>query len=70
VLADGLVVGGLTFVLDPKLQHPPHEEVEEKREEEEHEHHEHEHHEGHEHHRREERDGGRPRRIRLDIDLD
>ena len=38
VLADGLVVGGLTFVLDPKLNHPPHEEIEEKHEEE-HEHH-------------------------------
>ena len=26
VLADGLVVGGLTFVLDPKFHHPPREE--------------------------------------------
>jgi zinc metalloprotease ZmpB len=67
VLADGLVVGGLTFVLDPKLHQPPHEE-EEKREEEEDE--DEEKREEEEHHRREERDGGRLRRIRLEIDLD
>ena len=41
VLADGLVVGGLTFALDPKLHHPPHEKIEEKHEEE------HEHQESH-----------------------
>jgi hypothetical protein len=72
VLADGLVVGGLTFVLDPKLHYPPHEEVEEEREEEEHERHENHENldEGHEHHSREERQGGRPRRVRLKIDLD
>jgi hypothetical protein len=80
VLADGLVVGGLTFVLDPKLHHPPHEEEEheekeehenEEHEMEEHEKEEHEHHHGgHERHRREGPDAERPRRIRLEIDLD
>ncbi|MBV9861510.1 MAG: hypothetical protein JO267_05120 [Alphaproteobacteria bacterium] len=68
VLADGLVVGGLTFVLDPKLHHPPEEEPPP-----EHDHHEPVHHEPphhHEHHRREEREEGRPRRIRVDVDLD
>lgn len=69
VLADGLVVGGLTFVLDPKLHDPPREEIEEKHEKEEHEEEEHEHHEAHEHHHREEREGGRPRRVRVEIDL-
>lgn len=68
VLVDGLVVGGLTYVLDPALKEPPLEleeqiekEIEELHEEEEHEHHEHHHHEHHDHH---------DRRIRLDIDLD
>ena len=73
VLAEGLVVGGLTFVLDPKLHHPPHEEIEEEHKKEEHEHHEaheHHHHEAHHHHHHEEREGGRPRRVRVEIDLD
>jgi hypothetical protein len=67
VLVDGLVVGGLTFVLDPKLKHPPHEVVI-KHDHEEHHHHEepkeHHHHE-HEHHHHD-----RPRRIKFEIDLD
>jgi hypothetical protein len=37
-LADGLVVGGVTYLLDPKLKEPPCEEIEE----EDHKHHEHE----------------------------
>lgn len=70
VLADGLVVGGLTFVLDPKLHHPAVEEIEEPREKAEYEAKEHEHGESREHHHREEREGGRPRRVRVEIDLD
>ncbi len=61
VLADGLVVGGLTFVLDPALHHPAHEFPETEHHEEHHEKREH-----HEEHRHEER----PRRIKLEIDLD
>src|SRR5262249_47388400 len=38
VLADGLVVGGVTYLLDPKLKEPPCEKIEE----EHHKHHEHE----------------------------
>ena len=68
VLADGLVVGGLTFVLDPKLRHPPREEMEEGHEEE---HEEEKHEKRHEHlHEERERAGGKPHRIRLEIDLD
>jgi hypothetical protein len=77
VLAEGLVVGGLTFVLDPKLHHPPHEEAEEheqekgEEDEEDHEEGKHEQHEHHgEHERREGPDAGRRRRIQLEIDLD
>jgi zinc metalloprotease ZmpB len=60
VLADGIVVGGLTFVLDPEMHHPAKEFAEEPRPE----------------HRREaaeeekERRDGEPRRIKLEIDLD
>ncbi|MBV8884292.1 MAG: hypothetical protein JO235_09895 [Chroococcidiopsidaceae cyanobacterium CP_BM_RX_35] len=69
VLADGLVVGGLTFILDPNLHHPPREE--EEHEEEERDHHvHHDYHERQDHHHHKERDGGRSRRIRLEIDLD
>ncbi len=56
VLADGLVVGGLTFVLDPKLHWPPEEMLEEEHEEaEEEEEEELRHHrrEAHEEHERE-----------------
>jgi hypothetical protein len=62
VLADGLVVGGITFVLDPKLDHPAREFPEEhhaNHQEEQH-HHEEQHHE----HKPE------PRRIKVEIDLD
>ncbi|MBZ5621064.1 MAG: hypothetical protein LAQ69_20400 [Acidobacteriia bacterium] len=66
VLADGLVVGGLTYVLDPHLKEPAVEEFEE----EIHEHEEHEH-EKHEHEKHEEpAERERPRRIKLEIDLD
>ncbi|HEY1263018.1 MAG TPA: hypothetical protein VGF06_05805, partial [Terriglobales bacterium] len=64
VLVDGLVVGGITYVLDPHLEHPPVEFIEEHEHHEEHhehEHHEHEHHEHHEH---------KERRIKFEIDLD
>jgi hypothetical protein len=60
-LADGLVVGGLTFVLDPHLHHPAREFPEEHVET-----HHHEHHEEHKKERREDE----PRRIKLEIDLD
>jgi zinc metalloprotease ZmpB len=70
VLADGLVGGGLTFVLDPKLHHPAVEKIEEPREKADHEAKEHEHRESQEHHHREEREGSRPRRVRVEIDLD
>ncbi|HMD47456.1 MAG TPA: hypothetical protein VKG79_00095 [Bryobacteraceae bacterium] len=58
VLADGLVVGGITFVLDPKLDRPAREFPEE--------HHEHEHH--HEEHHHEHKP--EPRRIKIEVDLD
>jgi hypothetical protein len=70
VLADGLVVGGLTYVLDPGLKHPAREEPEEERDEERKE-------QGEE--REERREVGearterreeRPRRIRFEIDFD
>jgi hypothetical protein len=86
VLADGLVVGGLTFELDPKLHHLPHEEereeeakeeekeAEEEEEEEEEEEKEEreleEEEEEHEHRRGVRRGDRRPRRVRLEIDLD
>jgi hypothetical protein len=61
VLADGLVVGGLTFVLDPHLHHP----LREFPEERDHDH-PHEHREEH----KKERRHDDPRRIKLEIDLD
>jgi hypothetical protein len=81
VLADGLVVGGLTFELDPKLHHPAHEEEieeeekeeEEKKEDEEEEKEEkevEEEEEEHEHRRGVRRGDRGPRRVRLEIDLD
>jgi hypothetical protein len=86
VLADGLVVGGLTFELDPKLHHPPHEEEreeegeakeeeeredeQEEKEEREVEEHEEEEEHNHEHRRGVRRGDRRPRRVRLEIDLD
>lgn len=60
VLANGLVVGGLTYWLDPNLHHPPHEFPEEP-----HEHH----HEEARHERRERRDG-EARHIKLEFDID
>jgi hypothetical protein len=60
VLADGLVVGGLTFVLDPHLHHPAREFPEEPRPE---------HHDEHPDEHKERREG-EPRRIKLEIDLD
>jgi zinc metalloprotease ZmpB len=65
VLADGLVVGGLTYVLDPEMREPAaerfHQEHGEPPHHGEHEHHVHEEHEEHE--------AERPRRIRLELDL-
>lgn len=60
VLANRLVVGGLTFVLDPHLDHPAREFAEE--------HHE-EHNDKHDEVKEERRDH-EPRRMRLEIDLD
>ncbi len=65
VLADGLVVGGLTFVLDPHLHHPAREFPEEAAAH----HHPEPHHEHWEEAKKERRDG-EPRRIQLEIDLD
>lgn len=59
VLADELVVGGLTYVLDPGMRKPAEESVR-------HEHH----HEGRDHHHEEERHEDHPERISVDIDLD
>jgi zinc metalloprotease ZmpB len=66
VLADGLVVGGLTYVLEPDMREPAEESVRHEHEEPHHE----AHHADEEHHREEERGGDHPRRIRVDIDLD
>ena len=60
VLADGLVVGGLTFVLDPDLHHPAREFPEESARERDHEHRA----------ERRERHENEPRRIKLEFDLD
>ncbi len=59
VLADGLVVGGLTFELDPHLDHPAREFPEEPA---------HEHHE-HAVEKKKEWHNGEPRTIKLEIDL-
>ena len=59
VLADGLVVGGLTFVLDPDLDHPAHEFPEE---------HHPEHHHDHDHDHDRRRD--EPRRVKVEVDLE
>jgi hypothetical protein len=67
VLADGLVVGGLTFVLDPDMKEPAREIVHHERHEE---HHHEEHHEEKKHHHEEERRDDRPRRVRVDVDFD
>jgi hypothetical protein len=71
VLADGLVVGGITYVLDPKLDHPAREFPEEHHEHhhEEHHHEEH-HHEEHHHEEHHHEHKPEPRRIKLEIDLD
>jgi hypothetical protein len=66
VLADGLVVGGLTYVLEADMREPAEESVRHEHEEPPHE----AHHADEEHHRKEERGGDHPRRIRVDIDLD
>ena len=66
VLADGLVVGGITYRLDPELHEPARELAEEEREERRGEEERHEH--GEEHGREEER-RERPRRLHFDIDL-
>ncbi len=61
VLADGLIVGGFTFVLDPHLRWPPHEYEDEEREQEK---------ELAERHDHDKNDRGRPRKIKFEIDLD
>jgi hypothetical protein len=61
VLADGLAVGGLTFVLDPHLHHPAREFPDEPGLE---------HHGEHLDEPKKERRDDEPRRIRLEIDLD
>jgi zinc metalloprotease ZmpB len=68
VLADGLVVGGLSYVLDPKMKEPAREDFFE----ESHEHEEHKEHKRHEEHEEQEEcdEKKRPRRIKLEIDLD
>jgi zinc metalloprotease ZmpB len=68
VLADGLVVGGLTYLLDADMREPAEESFHEKHDEPHHddEHAEKEHHEHHE----EGRGGDHPHRVRVDIDFD
>jgi len=61
LLANGLVVGGLTFVLDPSLHHPAREFLDDRVPEHHHEHRE---------ERKRERREDEPRRIKLEIDLD
>ncbi len=61
VLADGLVVGGLTFVLDPHMHRPAREFPED---------HGPEHHNEHKEEPKKERREDEPRRIKLEIDLD
>lgn len=61
VLADGLVVGGLTFVLDPHLHRPAREFPEELGPEP---------HGEYRDERKKERRDGEPRRVRFEIDLD
>jgi hypothetical protein len=78
VLVDGLVVGGLTFVLDPLLKWPAREfeeeeereDEEEEEEEEDEERHHHEENEEEKHEESHERKAKDTRRIRLEIDLD
>jgi len=60
VLADGLVVGGITYVLDPDMEHPAREFAEEHQEHHEEKHHDHD----------KERHKEEPRRIKVEIDLD
>jgi hypothetical protein len=70
VLANGLVVGGLTYVLEADMRKPAEESARDEHEEHHHEEHHHEeHHEG-EYEHEEVRSGDHPRRIRVDIDLD
>jgi hypothetical protein len=57
VVVEGIVVGGLSYELDPTLDHAPADRHDRKR-------HEHEHH-GHEHHEHE-----HVRRVRVEVDLD
>jgi zinc metalloprotease ZmpB len=71
VLADGLVVGGLTYVLEADMREPAEESARDEHEEHHHEEHRHEeHHADEEHDHDEKRSDDRPRRIRVDIDLD
>ena len=63
VLADALVVGGLTYVLDPDLKEPAQEIV---HHEEQHAHHD-EHHAEAQHHHADERRDDRPRKVRIDL---
>ena len=74
VLADALVVGGLTYVLDADMKEPAEESFHPEKHEEHHhgEHEEHHHekfHEKKDHHEEERRDD-RPRRVRVDVDFD
>jgi len=75
VLVEGLVVGGLTFVLDPQLKWPAREfdedgEHEDEDEEDEEERYRHEEREKEVHEEPSERREKEARRIRLEIDLD
>jgi zinc metalloprotease ZmpB len=63
VLADGLVVGGLTYLLEADMRKPAEERVRHDHEEPSHEEHQ------GEHRHEEERRGDYPHRIRVDIDL-
>jgi len=66
LLADGLVVGGLTYVLEADMREPADESVRDEHEEQHHD----DHHADEEHEHEEGRRDDHPRRIRVDIDLD
>lgn len=66
VLAEALVVGGLTYVLDPDLKEPAQEIF---HHEEQHAHHEEHHAEAHHHDAGERRDD-RPRKVRIDLEFE
>jgi hypothetical protein len=66
VLADALVVGGLTYILDPQMKEPAPEVFH--HEEDKHEHHEH--HDNHDGSARYHHEGERARKVRIDLEFE